>query len=324
MDQQNRWYKELVDLLKMGPLRARRLPPTLNTDTGCHACTGLVTSQPRIQAHAWQARGQNTAGFSITVVKIVFQSEKTLTPQSSLHSNVCTLTPQSSLNSNVRTLTPQSSLSSNVSKLTPQSSIYWGSGHTPQYPLSDHLGTAEAPVPKGMSENAGQCLSKSARMEPIIGRGIQLRTKGKETASSMTTESTTEALHWSINRRALVRGSPCARSGACMCGLQCVVGMPTLYIEGNERAVRTVLCAVRARCSRFGARCFINPPFFHLVTAGCKHHSPTSISRACGRAAGSKICDHPPPSARGGTLETVAPDDDGCGVVSPAPQKPRC
>ena len=71
--------------------------------------------------------------------------------------------------------------------------------------------------------------------------------------------------------------------------------------EGNERVVRAVLCAVCARCARFGARCFINPPFFHLVTAGCKHHSPTSISRACGRAAGSKICDHPPPSARAGT-----------------------
>ena len=69
-------------------------------------------------------------------------------------------------------------------------------------------------------------------------------------------------------------------------------------LEGNERAVRAVLCAV---CAQFGARCFINPPFFRLVTAGCKHYSPTSISRACARAAGSKICDHPPPSARGGT-----------------------
>ena len=66
--------------------------------------------------------------------------------------------------------------------------------------------------------------------------------------------------------------------------------------ETNARCARCY-----AQCARFGARCFINPSFFHLVTAGCKHHSPTSISRACGRAAGSKIYDHPPPSARGGT-----------------------
>ena len=66
--------------------------------------------------------------------------------------------------------------------------------------------------------------------------------------------------------------------------------------ETNARCARCY-----ARCARFGARCFINPQFFHLVTAGCKHHSPTSISRACGRVTGSKICDHPPPSARAGT-----------------------
>ena len=56
-----------------------------------------------------------------------------------------------------------------------------------------------------------------------------------------------------------------------------------------------------ARCAQFGACCFMNAPFFHLVTAGCKHHSPKSTSRASRRAAGSKICNHPPPSARRGT-----------------------
>ena len=33
--------------------------------------------------------------------------------------------------------------------------------------------------------------------------------------------------------------------------------------------------------------------FFSPVTAGCKRHSPTSISTSCGMAAGSKICNHP-------------------------------
>ena len=38
--------------------------------------------------------------------------------------------------------------------------------------------------------------------------------------------------------------------------------------------------------------------FFDSVAAGCKHHSPKSISRACGRATGSKICGHRPRSTR--------------------------
>ena len=72
-------------------------------------------------------------------------------------------------------------------------------------------------------------------------------------------------------------------------------------LPGTRRETNTRCARCYARCARFGARCFIKPPFFHLVTVGCKHHSPTTRSRACGRAAGSKICDHPPPSARGGT-----------------------
>ena len=96
-------------------------------------------------------------------------------------------------------------------------------------------------------------------------------------------------------------GTECSQNWRCGGGLRLCPWDRAWHLEGNERAVRAVLCAVCARCARFGARCFINPPFFHLVTAGCKHHSPTSISTACGRAAGSKICDHPPPSARAGT-----------------------
>ena len=44
---------------------------------------------------------------------------------------------------------------------------------------------------------------------------------------------------------------------------------------------------------------------FHFVPASCKHHSPTSMSRACGRAAGAKIGDTYPFGAHSGQLSDV-------------------
>ena len=74
-----------------------------------------------------------------------------------------------------------------------------------------------------------------------------------------------------------------------------------LHHEGNKHVVRAVVCTVRTRCAWYLGVFHQCTVFFSLVTVDCKHRSPTSISTASGRAAGSKICHHPPPSARGGT-----------------------
>ena len=134
-----------------------------------------------------------------------------------------------------------------------------GSGHSCQKGCPGLYNGAAAPGASSTSERAGSC----------SGRMLNPKQQGANEHHMK------EGNQYGPAGRRLLRRADMASAVGCY--------------EGNERAVRAVLCAVCARCARFGARCFINPPFFHLVTAGCKHHSPTSISRACGRAAGSKI-----------------------------------
>ena len=198
----NRRYRELLELLQIGPGLARLPdpPPQPPEQQALQRPPGRESQdRPAIQESMASVSPESTmysatqplspltlpstGDEALLPPSPVYSNARTLTPQpsprsqarsitspSSVYSNVKSLTPQSSLFSNVRSLTPQSSIYSNVRNLTPDSGDTESARHKPRITESV-LASARPwppPVEPARLEGAGGGGGASANQETII------------------------------------------------------------------------------------------------------------------------------------------------------------